>query len=52
MLLSYLSVIYSLLLVVEVIVADDDKKSLAWIEGFAILMAVGISSGITTVNDY
>jgi hypothetical protein len=37
---------------VEVVVADDDKKSLAWIEGFAILMAVAISSGITTANDY
>lgn len=39
-------------IVVEVVVADDDKKNLAWIEGFAILMAVAISSGITTVNDY
>jgi hypothetical protein len=34
------------------VTATDDEKSTAWIEGFAILVAVFISSGITTVNNY
>jgi len=32
--------------------ADESHRSTAWIEGFAIMVAVGISSGITTINDY
>ena len=36
--------------VVEMIMSDH--KDTAWIEGFAILVAVLISSGITTGNDY
>jgi hypothetical protein len=37
---------------VETVTADEDHKSIAWIEGFAIFVAVGISSGITTINDF
>jgi len=33
-------------------VTEVDHRDIAWIEGFAILMAVLISSGITTTNDY
>jgi hypothetical protein len=29
-----------------------ENKSIAWIEGFAIIVAVLLSSGITTINDY
>tara|TARA_B110000503_G_C6879016_1_gene301867 strand:- start:125 stop:253 length:129 start_codon:yes stop_codon:yes gene_type:complete len=36
--------------VVEMIMSDH--KDTAWIEGCAILIAVLISSGITTGNDY
>ena len=38
--------------VVEMLTADESHRSTAWIEGFAIMVAVGISSGITTINDY
>jgi len=37
-------------IIVEMIMSDH--KDTAWIEGFAILVAVLISSGITTGNDY
>jgi len=30
----------------------SDHCSIAWIEGVAILIAIAISSGITTANDY
>lgn len=43
-------VIYKIFKVVETITSDH--KELAWIEGFAILVAVLISSLITTVNNY
>jgi len=32
--------------------ADASHRSSAWIEGFAILVAVGISAIVTSVNDY
>jgi hypothetical protein len=32
--------------------ADESHRATAWIEGFAILVAVMISSGITTINDF
>ena len=31
---------------------EEDHRATAWIEGFAILLAVFISSFITTVNNY
>ena len=34
------------------IVADEDHKSSAWIEGFAILVAVFVCAVVTAVNDY
>ena len=37
---------------VEVGTADEDHRSTAWIEGFAILVAVFISALVTAVNDY
>jgi len=30
----------------------SDHREIAWIEGFAILCAVILSSGITTINDF
>lgn len=32
--------------------ADDDKKVTAWIDGFAILIAVVLSSSVQAANDY
>lgn len=32
--------------------ATSDHKEIAWIEGVAILIAIALSSGITTINDY
>lgn len=28
------------------------KRSIAWVEGFAILVAVGICASVTAVNDW
>jgi len=39
-------------IIVETATSDESHRSTAWIEGFAILVAVLISSGITTVNDF
>ena len=33
-------------------VAEDDKRSTAWIEGFAILAAVMVCVLVTAINDY
>jgi magnesium-transporting ATPase (P-type) len=38
-------------IIVEMIM-EKDHRATAWIEGFAILLAVFISSFITTVNNY
>lgn len=32
--------------------ADPEKRKTAWIEGFAILVAVFVSATVTAVNDY
>lgn len=37
---------------IEVGTSDDDHRSTAWIEGFAVLVAVAISATVTSVNDY
>jgi 1,4-dihydroxy-2-naphthoate octaprenyltransferase len=37
---------------VEVGTADESHRSTAWIEGFAILVAVFISASVTAINDY
>ena len=36
----------------EVGLASDDHRSLAWLEGFAILVAVFVCSMVTAVNNY
>ena len=33
-------------------ITEEEHRSIAWIEGFAIMMAVMISAGITTINDF
>lgn len=37
---------------VEVGTAEDHKRSTAWIEGFAILVAVIVCSVVAAANDY
>lgn len=37
---------------VEVGTAEEGKRSIAWIEGFAILVAVIACSTVTAANDY
>ena len=39
-------------IIVETITSEPDHRNAAWIEGFAIMVAVSISAGITSVNDY
>ena len=39
-------------MVIETVSATDDHRATAWIEGFAILVAVFICSGVTAANDY
>lgn len=39
-------------IIVDVSTADDSYRKLAWIEGFAILVAVIISTNANAVNDY
>ena len=39
-------------IVVDVSISDKDHRSTAWIEGFAILFAVFVSSTVTAANDY
>lgn len=37
---------------IEVGTASDEKRSTAWIEGFAVLVAVFVCATVTAVNDY
>lgn len=37
---------------IEVGTASDDHRGTAWIEGFAILVAVFVCASVTAVNDY
>lgn len=39
-------------IIIEVATSDSDKRSTAWIEGFAILVAVFVCATVTAVNDY
>lgn len=39
-------------IIIEVSTADDDHRSIAWIEGFAILVAVFVCSTVAAANDY
>jgi len=38
--------------VVETATAEADHKSTAWIEGFAIMVAVMVCANVTAINDY
>ncbi len=37
---------------IEVGTADADHRSTAWIEGFAVMVAVAICATVSAVNDY
>lgn len=37
---------------IEVGTAKPEKRSTAWIEGFAVLVAVFVCATVTAVNDY
>lgn len=37
---------------IEVGTADSDHRKTAWIEGFAIMVAVIVCASVTAVNDY
>lgn len=37
---------------VELGMADDDHRKTAWIDGFAIMVAVILSSSVQAANDY
>lgn len=39
-------------MILQTAVAEPKDRSHAWIEGFAILMAVAVCSVVTAVNDY
>jgi hypothetical protein len=39
-------------IIVEVSTSDSDHRSIAWVEGFAILIAVFVCSTVAAANDY
>jgi magnesium-transporting ATPase (P-type) len=39
-------------MIIEVSTAENDHRSTAWIEGFAVLIAVAICSLVTAINNY
>ena len=39
-------------MVIETVTADDEHRSIAWIEGFAIMIAVATCANVTAVVDY
>ena len=39
-------------IIIETATAPDNHKNVAWIEGFAIFVAVFVCAGVTSVNDY
>ncbi len=39
-------------IIIETATADDSHRSTAWIEGFAILVAVAVCANVTAINDY
>lgn len=39
-------------IVIEVSTAPANHRNTAWIEGFAILIAVFVCAGVTSINDY
>ena len=39
-------------IIIETATAESSHRGTAWIEGFAILVAVFVCAGVTSVNDY
>lgn len=39
-------------IVIDVSTSDESHRSTAWVEGFAILVAVMVCSNVTAFNDY
>ena len=39
-------------IVIDVSTADDSHRTTAWVEGFAILVAVAVCSNVTAFNDW
>ena len=39
-------------IIIEVSTSPSNHRSTAWIEGFAILVAVFVCAGVTSINDY
>ena len=39
-------------IIIDVSTADDSHRSTAWVEGFAILVAVAVCSNVTAFNDW
>jgi hypothetical protein len=39
-------------IIIETATADDSHRGIAWIEGFAIFVAVGVCANVTALNDY
>ena len=39
-------------IIIDVATADDAHRSLAWVEGFSIFVAVVVCSTVTAGNDY
>ena len=37
---------------IEVGTSDESHRNIAWIEGFAVMVAVMISAFVTAINDY
>ena len=39
-------------IIIDVSTSDDSHRSMAWIEGFSIFIAVVVCSNVTAANDY
>lgn len=52
LMLKILLVSATISIVVSMAFADDDERSIAWVEGAAILMAVLVVTSVTAWNDY
>lgn len=39
-------------IIIQMSVSDDEEREIAWIEGFAILVAVFVCSIVAAGNDY
>ena len=39
-------------IVIETATAKEDHRPTAWIEGFAIMVAIAVCANVTAINDY